>query len=556
MNDLKILISAVLKTDTKKTINDQLQTLKLKSLQVPISVNTTALKKLLKDLNVQFNAANKAAGGSGSSPAVQIFDRDKLDKEGKKYFLSATNIISRIKKEYASAGDVNIIDFRNSKKEIIGFQVEVRKLTGEIEKLSFAKAQIDTGKSIQNGFVFTKSSDKDDLSGNSLQKKLDTLNRIENRLKDIRQKSFDLAKPLTEVAHVDELNKKYAAIDAEINKVRASGDAMSKAQQRNIGNLIADAERYRKEMQRQEYPGTKLDPTSLSNNKSKYEADLLTSEKRWKSQGVLVDSFKIKVEALKAELASVGSTDDLHKFEHNLDLTNAEAKQLLLTLRQFNAETAQSTAKNKLENYLKINPKAYASSTLAFQKLEDSIKGITNTTANSNWTKSFNEITGSVERLGKSGNTVFGSLIKNSQKFISWLVASGSIMGAIQTLRTMLNHVIDLDTQMTTLKKVTDETDATYSRFLNNAADSAQRLGTTMSALIKSTGDFARLGYSLEQASKLAEVANIYQNVGDIDIGSATESIISTIKAFNVEIGNSISIIDKFNEVNNPAPLH
>lgn len=553
MDKLQILINATLAKGTSKNINDQLQALKLKSLQVPISVNTTALKKLLKDLNVQFNAANKAAGGSGSSPAVQIFDRDKLDKEGKKYFLSATNIISRIKKEYASAGDVNIIDFRNSKKEIVGFQVEVRKLTGEIEKLNFAKAQIDTGKSIQNGFVFTKSSDKDDLSGNSLQKKLDTLNRIENRLKDIRQKSFDLTKPLTEVAHVDELNKKYAAIDAEINKVRASGDAMSKAQQRNIGNMLADAERYRREMQRQEYPGTKLDPTSLSNNKTKYEADLITFEKRWKNQGVLTDQFKKKVDALKLELASVGSTDDLHKFEHNLDLTNAEAKQLLLTLRQFNVETAKDTAQSKLNAYLKANPKVLSANRTGFEALAKSIRKISNPTDASNVNKEFLRLKSSMTELSKTGDTVFGGLLKNMAKFSAWVISSGAIMAMLNTIRQVISNVVLLDTELTELKKVTSESDAVYNSFLERASKNAIKLGTNLTDLVRASAEFARTGFSLEESENLASVATIYKNVGD-GINSITDSssiLISVLKAFRMEANQSLHLIDALNKVGN-----
>ena len=67
----------------------------------------------------------------------------------------------------------------------------------------------------------------------------------------------------------------------------------------------------------------------------------------------------------------------------------------------------------------------------------------------------------------------------------------------------------------------------------------------------KSNKMFARLGYTLDEATSLADSANLYKNVGDgiTDINEASQSIISTMKAFNIEADDSISIVDKFNEV-------
>ena len=68
-----------------------------------------------------------------------------------------------------------------------------------------------------------------------------------------------------------------------------------------------------------------------------------------------------------------------------------------------------------------------------------------------------------------------------------------------------------------------------------------------------STADFARLGYDISDAEQLAEVANIYNVVGDEieDIDAATQSIISTMTAFNIKTEDAIRIVDKFNAVGN-----
>ena len=117
----------------------------------------------------------------------------------------------------------------------------------------------------------------------------------------------------------------------------------------------------------------------------------------------------------------------------------------------------------------------------------------------------------------------------------------------------MIAAVTRLDTAMTELKKVTDETDATYETFFSNAATQAKQIGTTMSDYISSTADFARLGYSLEDSEELATVASVYFNVADgiSTIDEASQSVISTMKAFDVQVNESMGIVDLFNEVSN-----
>ena len=132
-------------------------------------------------------------------------------------------------------------------------------------------------------------------------------------------------------------------------------------------------------------------------------------------------------------------------------------------------------------------------------------------------------------------------------------------MRSIQALKDMFEQVKAIDTAMTELKKVTDESDASYDKFLTNAASRAKEIGTTIDGLVTSTADFARLGYSFDQAAGLAEVANIYTVVGDEIEGveEATQSLVSTMAAFKDEMNGmsdsefALSIVDKFNEVSN-----
>ena len=129
----------------------------------------------------------------------------------------------------------------------------------------------------------------------------------------------------------------------------------------------------------------------------------------------------------------------------------------------------------------------------------------------------------------------------------------------IRYARQGVEYVREIDLAMTELKKVTDETEQSYANFLNTASKTAGTIGSTVKDFTEVTSDFARLGYSLEEATDLAKTALIYENVGDgfNSVSEASESIISTMKAFKIEAQDTMSIVDKFNEVGNILPkLH
>lgn len=172
--------------------------------------------------------------------------------------------------------------------------------------------------------------------------------------------------------------------------------------------------------------------------------------------------------------------------------------------------------------------------------------------------REFEEIKAAAIATGKVGQS-FGDVFKKGfSRLTTYVSASTVIYQSINALRQMYQNVYNIDKEMTELKKVTDETASSYDKFLKNSATVSKQIGTTISDLVSSTADFARLGYSFEDSQELAKVANIYSVVGDeIDsIDTATKSLISTMTAFNSQRDSSmeqgefaLSIIDKFNEV-------
>lgn len=158
---------------------------------------------------------------------------------------------------------------------------------------------------------------------------------------------------------------------------------------------------------------------------------------------------------------------------------------------------------------------------------------------------------------GRAGKSFF-TVVKNAyQKFGGWTLITRSLTAVIRNIKQMVTNVQALDTAMTELRKVTDETDSTYEQFFIKATQRAKEYGATVADTITATADFARLGYNINDSSELANAALVYKNVGDnIDnISDASQSIISTMRAFGIEAENSMGIVDKFNKVSNEFPI-
>ena len=158
-----------------------------------------------------------------------------------------------------------------------------------------------------------------------------------------------------------------------------------------------------------------------------------------------------------------------------------------------------------------------------------------------------------IRTAGEQTKTLSQRLGGLASKFSAWLSVSQVIMAAFRAVKQMVSAVRDIDKAMTELKKVTNETGEAYNKFLQNASTRAKQIGASLSDVVNASADFARLGYGLEDAAKLADAALIYKNIGDgiDDITTASESIISTMQAFGIEATNVMSIVDKFNEVGN-----
>ncbi len=154
----------------------------------------------------------------------------------------------------------------------------------------------------------------------------------------------------------------------------------------------------------------------------------------------------------------------------------------------------------------------------------------------------------SMNRLGTSWTEKFKKI---RDKFSAFGSATGATMAIENQLQKIPYEVYEIDTAMTDLYKVTDETANKYTQFFNSTSDSAHDLGRSISSLVEQTANWAKLGFSLDEAEQLAKISSIYANVGEVDDDTAVSDMVSAMKAFNIEASDSITIVDKLYKLGN-----
>ena len=266
----------------------------------------------------------------------------------------------------------------------------------------------------------------------------------------------------------------------------------------------------------------------MSDGASAWNKALAETQFRMSNLTKLVKEIKVDESARK-------SFDQQRASVTNLQTSIEKAKNSLEDFYKKNTKIAQNP--EFVNSYNAIMNKDYGNSREGYAKLAQDV----------------NRYKAAAKEAGLETQTLGDKIFAAYKKFGEWAIVTQTMSKAVAMFKSMVSNVVELDTAMTELYKVTNETKDAYAQFLSGSADTAREVGATMTDVINSTADFARLGYSLSDSEELAKAALIYKSVGDgiKDVDEASQSIISTMKAFGVEAENTMTIVDEMNYTGN-----
>ncbi len=278
-----------------------------------------------------------------------------------------------------------------------------------------------------------------------------------------------------------------------------------------------------------------------------------------------------KIKELREQLSLIENTDPskaVKDFDKNckaldgtLDSTSQHLKELGFDFRDIKQANVDMTKfKSVYERATKLEDSISNKSKYSF--LIDSINGIKSAASScegdvTELSARLSSLEVEANRCGATTETLSQKLSRLFKEHFQTAVAMYGVAMVKQGLREVYNNVVDIDTSMTNLKKVTNETESAYSSFLSSASSQARELGASISDVIDSTAEWSRLGYTLDESQELAKWSTVLSNIGDgIDSASdAASYLVSILKGFRMEADEVEHVVNVLNSVGNNEPI-
>ena len=267
-----------------------------------------------------------------------------------------------------------------------------------------------------------------------------------------------------------------------------------------------------------------------------------------KQYATLLDNIKTNQNGI----ASDEDIQNLDKYEKKIKDTIATVTNMSAAEKGYNFVSGQK----ELDKIHKILDENSRMSSEAKAKIKAYYKEI----ESDNPSMSLDRIHGEIMKIynaeveaGRAGRSFFDTL-KNSRfhQIAAQMAGMFGVYDVINVIKQAASTVTELNTQITELAKVSEQSSKQIYADFDSYADIAKEVRGTISDTIAATADWSKNGYSIPDAKQLAEVSQLYKNVGDgIDINTANESLISTLKGFKLEADQAEHIVDVFNEVSN-----
>jgi TP901 family phage tail tape measure protein len=425
---------------------------------------------------------------------------------------------------------------------------------------------------------------------------IDSWNTLEKKIQDVLKLSNNTAETYSAtMSNTDFASKMSKDLDKIKNKFNDtfSGDqlvaynSLKEALDKKIQNINSGSSNYNIENIQEIINAMKaLNETTdrftninkSVNNLDKLLNTLEAAKKNTVNRGGQGDEYYNKITDLIAQIEKLkneqkdlttGSNKEINEFLGKVTLISEEVDNLKKKASDFkgmdniagSAEKLSSKFDDlifKIQDFIDKNSRINQDGGLSaeFNKLMISVQNADRSAKSLNeLTARFNSLKSVVMSKGLTGRSLGDELSFIASKIGLKAMIGGATYQALNYLKQMVSVVKELNTGMTNLKRVSEETESTYQKFMTSAANQARDLGSTMQQVIDATTDFSRLGYNLKEASELANNALMYSNVGDLDINTATDDIVSSMKAFNITAEDSIKIVDTFNTLGNKYAL-
>lgn len=502
--------------------------------KVKLDIDTKTLESAIQKLDKMLDSLGKGTGDfkqfenlskelSSVVSEVQSLSKafGKVDDSGTKTLLSSIQNIDKSLSELSQ----NILNVNKNMsnmggntsgavKQVENITHESKKATSALEDVAKAQAKVNGQKTNISSGMKDAFPDKDvsasvESATNSIKEENNVLEQNTQKVKENTQ-----AKEQNANANLNKYDKRLDSYNGKVDKYQATIDRF------NDGGWTSDA--YLKNVQAvrdavKQY-ATLLDNIKTNQNGIATDEDIQN-----------LDKYEKKIKDTIATVTNMSASEKGYNFVSG-------QKELDKIHKLLNENSKMSSeAKAKIKAYYREiesgNP------TMSLDKIHAEIMKIYNAEIEAG-------------RAGRSLKDIFQT--SRLHQMVAQVAGMFSFYDLINLGRQFASTVTDINTQITGLAKVSEQSSKQIYADFDSYADIAKEVRGTISDTIAATADWSKNGYSIPGAKQLAEVSQLYKNVGDgIDIDAANESLISTLKGFQLEADQAEHIVDVFNEVSN-----
>ena len=268
-----------------------------------------------------------------------------------------------------------------------------------------------------------------------------------------------------------------------------------------------------------------------------------------------IDNLKAKLASLNTD-SSVAEVNELRNAINNLSSTDSSIVRVTNSIVKLEARISNvkdnkinlidqseivelKQAENELNNLKNLLSQLKGGEIIDGKRISSSINTATNSVRN-------------LEASFKGANNSAGSLATTMSNIFSYAIGGSLIYGLVNEVKEGVSSIVELDTALRDLRKVSNLTTQELSEFTKEAAKIGTEIGSSTKSVITATEYYSKLGYAIEEASARAKNATIFSNVADMNIDDASKALITIQKGFNLNtLEDMTKIMDVANEVGN-----
>lgn len=427
-------------------------------------------------------------------------------------------------------------------------------LSGVIEQLNTIVSKLDEISVSAKGFTETLK------NGLNVNVSVDEIEKLTNRVKELESELAKIKTPTT----IPSKDMKDAFPDKDVS---ASVESATNSIKEENNVLEQNTQKVKKNTQAKEQNANvnlnKYDKhlDSYNGKVDKYQATIdRFNDGGWTSDTYLknvqavknaVNEYGTLLNELKGKDASLVTSEDISKldeYEKKIKDTIATVTNMSASEKGYNFVSGQKEL-DKIHKLLNENSKMSSEAKAKIRAYYAEIES-------GNPSMSLDKIHGEILKIynaeveaGRAGRTLWDTL-KNSgfHQIAAQMAGMFGVYDVINLGKEGFNVVRELNTALTEMRKVSNETVQSLKNYQATTFDTADAVGTTAKQIQNSTADWMRLGESMDQAAESAKTANVLLNVSEFDnIEDATKSLVAMGQAYKDL--DKMTIVDKLNEV-------